>query len=119
VPLDGGFENLQGLSSNTLAGDGRRRRAKPTRFSHHDNAIPPRLEFDTVFLPGWRKPSAPRRSLDDQAAPGEEERRLAHVGSPARGAAHLLRLNRRMHRPSGSPTCRRASSTNCPKAHVE
>ena len=41
-----------------------------------------RLEFDTVFLPGWEGGLFPsQRTLDDGGQKGlEEERRLAYVG---------------------------------------
>jgi DNA helicase-2/ATP-dependent DNA helicase PcrA len=76
------------------------------------------LEFDTVFLPGWEEGLFPhQRTLDDQGRAGlEEERRLAHVGSPARASGRRF-----ISPPTGActgcgrPTFPRAFSTNCRK----
>ena len=80
------------------------------------------LEFDTVFLPGWEEGLFPhQRSLDESGRVGlEEERRLAYVG--------ITRARKRCtsgSSPTGAPTASgsrpspRASSTNCPRPHVE
>ena len=80
------------------------------------------LEFDTVFLPGWEEGLLPhQRSLDDQGRAGlEEERRLAHVGPhPRAERAKIYFAPTAASTACGNRPSRRASSTSCPRPHVE
>ena len=63
--------------------------------------IPPAVEFNTVFLPGWEEGLFPhQRALDENGHAGlEEERRLAYVGitRAKRQAVISFAQNRRVH----------------------
>ena len=78
------------------------------------------LEFRAVFMIGMEEGIFPHsRSIEERAI--EEERRLCYVGmTRAKERLTLTHASSRML--CGAPrrtTCRRASSTSCPRRHVE
>ena len=78
------------------------------------------LEFPAVFLPGWEDGLFPSPALDGRkraegARGGASPRLCRH--HPGRAAVHhLLRREPPGLRPVAVGSCRRASSTNCPRS---